>query len=98
MEHETGERARPNRLTIGKLLGAAGCFSFLFAAALYVESLGSWVLWFVVIPIVAGIYGTYRHGLAGFMEYAAYGALVVPLCLAASIVVFIWLFFLSIIF
>lgn len=91
-----GEASR-KRLTIGRLLGAAGCFALVFATALYVEDLGSWVFWFALLPMLGGVYGTYQYGIQGFVEGALYGALFLPLCLMLLSVVIVWVFLLSII-
>ena len=45
MRH-TIRAVRRKPLTIGKLLGVAGCFAIVFATASYAENFGSWVLFF----------------------------------------------------
>lgn len=88
---------RPKRLTIGMLLGVVGCFGIIFATALHVENLGFWVLWFTVLPLLGGLYGTYKQGFGGFVGGSLYGALLLPLGLVLLLVVSIWLLLFSMI-
>ena len=96
MRH-TIRAVRRKPLTIGKLLGVAGCFAIVFATASYAENFGSWVLFFVVLPMFGGMLGTYKYGLSGFVEGASYGVLLLPLSIILLIVVLIWLFLLSVV-
>ena len=96
-EPPASRQPKPRAVTIGRLLGATGCFAILFALIVHVQNLGFWFLWLSVPPLVGGIHGTYRNGIKGFLEGAITGALLLPLYLLLLFVVLLWIFLASLV-
>ena len=87
------KRRRP--LTVGRLLGLAGCFALIFALIAQAGEGNGWLLVLALPTLVGGVYGTVKHGVGGFCEGAILGTLLTLLLLLFLVVVLLWLWLIS---
>ena len=91
---ETKEK-KPRRLSVGRLLGLAGCFALIFALIAQANEGNGWLLVLALPTLVGGVYGTVKHGVGGFCEGSIFGTFLTLLLLLFLVVLLLWLWLIS---